>query len=56
MVSRALVEDRATADVIRLCHAGRTGPDLLSSMIDRLRPAVPYDFWCASTTDPFSGS
>ena len=55
MVARALLDERVAAEVVRLCHAGLDGPGLLRTVVARLRPAVPYDFWCASTTDPSTG-
>jgi len=55
MASRATINERALAEVRRLSHGGRDGPDLLAAVVARLGTAIPFDFWCASTTDPASG-
>ena len=44
--------ERAFAEVKRLSSAGLEGPELLRRVAERLRRAVPFDAYCASTTDP----
>jgi DNA-binding CsgD family transcriptional regulator len=53
-MSRAL-EERTFSEVKRLCYAGLDGPELLGAVIERLRRAVSFEAYCASTTDPASG-
>lgn len=48
-------EERIFSEVKRLCYAGLDGPDLLGAAIERLRRAVPFEAYCASTVDPTSG-
>lgn len=52
---RAVREEKIFAEVKRLCCAGLEGPDLLREVTARLRPAVPFDAYCACTVDPVSG-
>ncbi|HET7479872.1 MAG TPA: helix-turn-helix transcriptional regulator [Rubrobacteraceae bacterium] len=49
------VEERTFSEVKRLCYAGLDGPVLLDEVIKRLRRAVPFEAYCASTMDPASG-
>ncbi|HEV2092401.1 MAG TPA: LuxR C-terminal-related transcriptional regulator [Rubrobacter sp.] len=52
----AVLEERTFSEVKRLCYAGRLdGPALLGEVIERLRRAVPFEAYCASTKDPASG-
>jgi DNA-binding CsgD family transcriptional regulator len=52
----AFLEERTFSEVKRLCCAGRLdGLALLDEVIERLRRAVPFDAYCASTLDPASG-
>lgn len=51
----ALQEERTFSEVKRLCCAGLDGPELLGRVVERLRPAVRFDAYCASTADPASG-
>jgi DNA-binding CsgD family transcriptional regulator len=51
-----VLEERTFSEVKRLCCAGRLdGPALLGEVIERLRRAVPFEGYCASTKDPASG-
>ncbi|AHY48027.1 Bacterial regulatory protein, luxR family [Rubrobacter radiotolerans] len=51
----AVMEERAFSELKRLCCAGLDGPELLESVVERLRRAVPFEAYCASTADPASG-
>ncbi len=51
----AVLEKRTFSEVKRLCCAGLDGPALLGEVIERLRRAVPFEAYCASTKDPASG-
>ena len=51
----AVIEERVFSEVKRLCCAGLDGPALLGEVIKRLRRAVPFEAYCASTADPASG-
>ena len=44
--------ERAVAEVKRLAVAGLEGPPLLRRVAHALGRAVPFDAYCASTTDP----
>ena len=51
-----VLEERAFSEVKRLCLAGSLdGLALLGGVIERLRRVVPFEAYCASTTDPASG-
>ena len=51
-----VLEERALSEVKRLCCAGSLdGLTLLGEVIERLRRLVPFEAYCASTTDPASG-
>ncbi|MDP9440154.1 MAG: helix-turn-helix transcriptional regulator [Actinomycetota bacterium] len=54
-MSAALQEERTFSEVKRLCCAGMDGPELLGRVVERLRPAVRFEAYCASTADPASG-
>jgi DNA-binding CsgD family transcriptional regulator len=45
---------RFIADIDHLGHAGLDGLALLRRLTDTLRPLVPFDAFCATTTDPAS--
>ncbi len=47
-------EERAMAEIDRMARAGLDGLDLLRRVTDTLRPIVPFDAYCATTTDPGS--
>jgi len=47
-------EERAIAEIDRLSRAGLDGLDLLQRVTRALRPIVPFDAYCATTTDPGS--
>lgn len=49
------LEERTFSEVKRLCCAGLDGPELLGRVVERLRRAVPFEAYCASTADPASG-
>lgn len=49
------LEERTFSEVKRLCCVGLDGPALLGEVIERLRRAVPFEAYCASTKDPASG-
>ena len=52
----AVLEERTFSEVKRLCCAGQLdGLALLGEVIERLRRAVPFEAYCASTKDPASG-
>src|SRR5215204_88234 len=55
LVVDAVIEERVFSEVKRLCCAGLDGPALLGEVIKRLRRVVPFEAYCASTTDPASG-
>jgi DNA-binding CsgD family transcriptional regulator len=44
--------ERASADIKRLSHSGLDSLDLLRQATHTLRPLVPFDAYCATTTDP----
>ena len=46
--------ERTFAEVKRLSLAGLDGPELLRRTAERLRKAVPFEAYCASTADPAS--
>lgn len=48
------LEERTFSEVKRLCCAGLDGPELLGEVVERLRRVVPFEAYCASTTDPAS--
>jgi DNA-binding CsgD family transcriptional regulator len=48
-------EDRAFAEVKRLCNAGLSETTLLREVPERVRQAVPAEACCFSATDPSSG-
>ncbi len=48
-------EERTFSEVKRICCGGLDGPELLGAVIQRLRRVVPFEAYCASTTDPTSG-
>ncbi|HEV2092935.1 MAG TPA: helix-turn-helix transcriptional regulator [Rubrobacter sp.] len=54
-MNAALQEERTFSEVKRLCCAGLDGPELLERVVRRLRPAVGFEAYCASTADPASG-
>jgi DNA-binding CsgD family transcriptional regulator len=45
-------QERTFAEIKRLSSAGLEGTELLRRVAQRLRRAVPFDAYCASTTDP----
>ncbi len=49
------LEERAFSEIKRLCCASLDGPELLGLVVERLRRVVPFEAYCASTTDPASG-
>ncbi len=49
------LEDKAFAEVKRLCYAGLHEKMLLREVTRRLRRVVPFEAYCANTTDPSSG-
>lgn len=49
------LEERTFSEVKRLCCADLDGPVLLGEVVERLRRAVPFEAYCAATTDPASG-
>lgn len=48
----SIQQERAFAEVKRLASAGLDGPELLRRVARRLKSAVPFEAYCASTTDP----
>ena len=52
--SQAAREERAISEIDRLGSAGLNGIDLLRRCVDVLQPVIPFDAWCATTTDPGS--
>ena len=46
--------ERVLSEIDRLGHAGIDGLDLLHRATRALRPVIPFDAWCATTTDPAS--
>ncbi len=49
------VDGRTDSEVKRLCYLGLDGPTLLREVGERLKRAVPFEAYCASTLDPASG-
>lgn len=45
-------ERRAVDEIDRLSHAGLDGLDLLRRVTRAVHTLVPFDAWCATTTDP----
>ena len=53
MITNASIHhDRTFAEVKRLSSAGLEGPELLRRAAERLKLAVPFEAYCASTVDP----
>jgi DNA-binding CsgD family transcriptional regulator len=52
---RNTTEEQTFSELKRLCFAGLDGPELLGRAVERLRRAVPFEAYCASTADPESG-
>lgn len=50
-----VLQERTFSEVKRLCCAGLDGPELLVRVVECLRSAVPFEAYCASTTDPATG-
>lgn len=50
--SVSIRHERAFGEVRRLAAAGLDGPELLRRVARALRRAVPFEAYCASTTDP----
>jgi DNA-binding CsgD family transcriptional regulator len=50
--TRQFTEARTFSEVKRLASAGLDGPELLRRAAGRLRTAVPFEAYCASTVDP----
>lgn len=48
------LHERTFAEVKRLSLAGLDGPELLRRTAEKLRRAVPFEAYCASTVDPAS--
>lgn len=55
MATTDLSEDRAFAEVKRLCYAGLDAATLRQRVLDRLKSVVPFDGYVAFTMDPSSG-
>ena len=55
MATTDLIEDRAFAEVKRLCYAGLDDATLRQRVLDRLKHVVPFDGYVAFTMDPSSG-
>ena len=49
---RSSTERRTYSEVKRLAAAGLEGPELLRRAAERLKVAVPFEAYCASTVDP----
>ncbi len=49
------VDGRTYSEVKRLCYLGLDGPTLLREVAERLKRAVAFETYCASTLDPASG-
>ena len=54
MATSAALEDRVVNEVKRLCNAGLDQRTLLGEVVERLRPAIPFEAFCVSTMDPSS--
>lgn len=52
----SISDERVFSEVKRLCCAGLDALDLLREAVGCMRRAVPFEAYCASTTDPASGS
>jgi DNA-binding CsgD family transcriptional regulator len=55
MTSSGVLEERAFAEVKRLCYAGLDSAALRREAIRALGRAVPFDYSCVNETDPASG-
>ena len=54
MATQAVLDDRVVNEVKRLCNAGLDHRTLLGEVVERLRPAIPFEAFCVSTADPSS--
>jgi len=54
MMNASIHQERTLAEVKRLSLAGLEGPKLLRQAAERLKLAVPFEAYCASTVDPAS--
>ena len=55
MVASTALNERAFAEAKRLCYAGLDAPTLLRGVAGRLRRTVPFEAYCAWSSDPLSG-
>jgi DNA-binding CsgD family transcriptional regulator len=55
MATSTALEDRAVDEIKRLCTAGLDQRELLGTIAERLRRAIPSEAFCLSVTDPSSG-
>ncbi len=51
----SVADERVFAEIKRLCCAGIEGSALLSAVLRCMRRVVPFEAYCACTTDPASG-
>ena len=54
MATQVVLEDRVVNEVKRLCNAGLDQRTLLGEVVERLSPAIPFEAFCVSATDPAS--
>ena len=55
MITADLADERAFAEIKRLCHTGLDPETLFRRVAEPLRRAVPFEGYAASTFDPLSG-
>ena len=55
VASSALLRERGFTEAKRLCYAGLDAPTLLHEVAGRLRRVVPFEAYCAWSSDPLSG-
>ena len=55
MITADLTDERAFAEINRLCHAGLDPETLLRRVAEPLGRAVPFEGYAAITIDPLSG-
>ena len=55
VASSALLRERGFAEAKRLCYTGLDSPTLLHEVAGRLERVVPFEAYCAWSSDPLSG-
>jgi DNA-binding CsgD family transcriptional regulator len=55
MVASTALRERGFNEAKRLCYSGLDAPTLLREVAGRLRRVVPFEAYCATSSDPLSG-